>query len=197
MKKTTLISILILSTFLTFMLGNVAVVLAAPAVSLSPSAGFAAVTITGAGFPVGTVTVLWDGNVIPTVPAIVYVSDTGSFTAIVTVPTQTVPGQHNVTARVQSPSGLPYGDTVNASATFLVIDMKGLQGSPGQIGAIGPQGPAGSPGPVGSQGIPGTPGLQGPPGEQGGVEIGIAAIVISATMLGLSILGRLKKWIVG
>ncbi len=187
MKRTVFILVQTLLIFLLMMFWGTNAVLAAPSVTLSPSSGIAAVTVTGSGFPIGTVAVLWDGRTVPTVPATVYVNDSiGAFSAIITVPTQTAPGSHTVTVRVQSSDGLPYGvRNTDASATFQVVDMKGLPGAPGQPGSAGPQGPAGS---------PGSPGVQ---GESGGVEISIAAILISLGMAVSSFIGKVTKWIKG
>jgi hypothetical protein len=211
MKRLILVFFLPLLIILTLVLGFPFMVLAAPAVFLSPSTGFAAVTVSGTGFPLGTITIYWDGAVVPTVPAVVSVFDStaGTFTAIITVPTQTTPGTHTVTA-----SYIPAGSNIRASASanFMVIDMRGPQGSPGNDGIpgqqgqpggagapgpAGPLGPTGSPGPQGLQGPPGPAGIQGQQGEEGGVVISIVAILLSLVTLGLSFLGRIKKWILG
>jgi hypothetical protein len=97
------------------------------------------------------------------VPSLIVASTSGTFSAIITVPTQTTPGDHTVTAT----SVLPGGAT--ASITFRVIDMIGAKGASGPPGAIGPQGqtgPAGAPGPAGTAGTPGPAGERGPAGPQ-------------------------------
>jgi hypothetical protein len=66
-----------------------------PAVTLTPSLGFAATTVSGTGF-FGVITISWDGQVIPTVPSPLYSGDNGGFTAIITVPTQTALGTHTI-----------------------------------------------------------------------------------------------------
>jgi hypothetical protein len=162
---------------------------------LSPTSGFSTVTISGTGFYVGEIYIFWDDERIPTVPAPLHLQDTaqGSFTAIISVPTQTEPGEYVVTARDQ--------EGTTAHAVFTVIDMTGPEGPPGPegpagpAGSPGPQGPAGEPGPTGE---PGPPGETGPPGEPGpGAGISIVAIIIALIALGLQLFGRVKKWILG
>jgi hypothetical protein len=201
-----------------------------PAISLSPTSGFAATTVSGTGFPsFSTITLWWDGSQIPTVPATITASagDTGSnylgtFTAIITVPTQTTPGAHTVSAR-----GIPpqTGSAVIANATFTVVDMKGTTGPAGTPGPAGPKGdtgatgPAGAPGaaspglpgptgatgatgqtgaqgiqgPAGPQGLPGPEGPQGAPGAITGISI--FALIIGLAVLVLIILAKLKKFV--
>jgi len=64
-----------------------------PQITLSPTSGFSAITVAGKGFFGGQITIYWDDEPIPTVPSPLYSYDTqdGSFTAIITVPTQTDP----------------------------------------------------------------------------------------------------------
>ena len=182
-------------------------------ITLSPTSGFSTVTVAGTGFYGGTITIYWDGKPVPTVPSPLDGSGTqfGEFTAIISVPTQTEPGEHTVTAVDQE-------NTV-AHATFIVVDLTGQdgpageQGPPGESGSAGEQGPPGEPGPAGEGGLPGEPGPagegglpgesgpageQGPPGESGACgAISIAAIVLAAIALGLAVLSRLKKWTIG
>ncbi len=162
---------------------------------LSPTSGFSTVTVSGTGFYGGEVYIFWDDERIPTVPAPLYSQDTaqGSFTAIISVPTQTEPGEYTVAARDQ--------EGITAHAVFTVIDMTGPEGPPGPEGPAGPagipgsRGPAGEPGPVGELGPPGE---TGPPGEPGpGAGISIVAIIIALIALGLQLFGRVKKWILG
>jgi hypothetical protein len=94
-------------------------------IDLSPTSGFSCITISGQGF-VGQVTIYWAGKPISTVPSPVDLANDGTFTAIITVPTQTKPGDYTIRA-----DGLR-GTT--ASARFTVVDM---------TGATGPAGPAG------------------------------------------------------
>ena len=174
-----------------------------PSITLSPSSGFSAITVSGAGFARGEIFIYWERDRMPTVPVHVYPSDTqaGNFTAIITVPTQTSPGQYEILATDQ---------VVTASAMFEVVDMTGPQGPPGVAGpsggtgsqgSPGETGPAGEPGPVGPPGEPGTTGEVGPPGPPGeagpGGGISIVAIVLAFIALGFVLLGKIKKWVVG
>jgi len=178
-------------------------------ISLSPTSGFSAITVTGTGFYGGQVFIHWDNDPdpLPTVPSPLYGSDTqyGTFTAIISVPTQTEPGEHTVTA-------VDREGTI-ADAVFTVIDMTGPQGLPGTRGEPGPAGADGAQGPPGAPGIPGEPGPmgktgpageqgppggQGPPGEPGPAGgIGIVALIVALIALGLSLFGRIKKWVIG
>ena len=176
----------------------------APArITLSPTSGFSVITVAGTGFYGGEITIYWDDDIIPTVPSPLHGSDTqyGEFTAIISVPTQTVPGEHTVTA-------VDREDTV-ADAVFIVVDMTGPQGTPGEPGLPGDSesgppgepGPAGERGPAGLQGLPGPPGPPGPPGEAGSgggtSGVSIVAIILAVVALGLTLLGRVKKWVIG
>jgi len=166
----------------------------APFIKLSPNSGFSAVTISGTGFSVwGGITIYWNGAPIP---AIINTDGDSSFTAIISVPDQTSPGAHIITAVDE------YKD--EARATFRVIDMTGDTGPPG-IPVTGLSGEDGvncwdlnangtadkaedvngdgnvdimdCRGPQGEQGLPGDstviegaegpPGPAGPPGEPG------------------------------
>lgn len=97
-------------------------------ITLTPTSGIAAVTIRGTGFSVWSgITIYWEGAVVPAIMV-----DTGeqtSFTAIISVPTQTSPGLHQVMAR----DG--YGE--QASAFFNVVDMTGPTGPTGPAGISG------------------------------------------------------------
>ncbi len=167
----------------------------APRITLSPTSGFSTVTVSGTGFFGGQITIYWDGDPIPTVPSPLYGYDTqaGGFTAIITVPAQTTPGEHDVGAIDQ--------ERTAASATFTVIDMTGPQGLPGERGPAGEpgsSGPPGKPGPTGELGPPGPPGETGSPGEAGpGGGISIVAIILALIALGLQVVGRIKKWVIG
>ena len=176
-------------------------------ITLSPWEGFSTVTIVGEGFYGGEILIYWDGVLVPTVPSPLYGSDTqaGGFTAIISVPTQTEPGEHEIMAQDR--------DGILAWAIFTVVDMTGPPGEPGPPGVRGPigaEGPAGEPGaagepgPAGLRGLPGEPGSTGPqgpagpPGEVGpGGTLSIIAIILSATAIGLAVFGRLKKWVIG
>ena len=97
------------------------------AITLSPSSGLAATTISGSNFASGsTVTVTWAGTAVATVPATVAVGGTGTFTAIITVPTTTA-GAYSVRAADAA------GNAATASFTVVVAPA----------GPAGPQGPAG------------------------------------------------------
>ncbi len=179
----------------------------APRITLTPSSGFAATTVYGTGFVGGQVYISWAGTRLPTVPTQVNVTvatgaQLGTFTAIITVPTQTKPGEYVVTAQDERGT--------SATATFVVIDMTGPQGSQGPqgpVGSSGPQGPSGPQGSAGAQGPrgePGPQGPQGPPGEQGppggtgaGAGMSIIAIILAVIALALTVFGRIKKWITG
>ncbi len=173
-------------------------------ISLSPTSGFSTITIYGTGLS-GRITIHWDNNKdpLPTVPVTIYASQDTSvpiFTAIISVPTQTAPGEHLVSA-VDSGGHI-------ADATFIVVDMRGAEGpagKPGPTGATGPAGPAGpagEQGPQGEQGIPGETGPQGetgPAGEAatGSTGISIIALVLSIVAIGFTVFGKIKKWVIG
>ncbi len=86
---------------------------ATPTITLTPSSGFASTTVTGELTPSSTVTIKWDGTVIPTVPMTVTTDESGSFTAIISVPYEV--GPHTVTA--------VDNEGYTASATFTVENM--------------------------------------------------------------------------
>jgi hypothetical protein len=175
----------------------------APSITLTPASGFAATTVSGTGFVGGQVYIYWAGTRLPTVPAQVLVTvatgaQLGSFTAIITVPTQTKPGDYIVTAQDERGT--------SATATFTVIDMTGPEGPQGPQGVAGPSGPQGPSGPAGktgetgAQGPQGSQGPQGPPGEQGppgGTGMSIIAIVLALIALALTVFGWIKKLITG
>jgi len=166
-----------------------------PSITLSPVSGFSAITVAGMGFLGGEISIYWDGNRIPTVPSPLYAygTETGSFTAIISVPTQAAPGRHTVTVRDQKEAV--------ASASFEVIDRTGPQGPPGEQGAPGPSGTPGTQGPSGKSGPAGEPGVQGPPGPAGepgpGGGMSIVAIILALIALGFQFFGRVKKWVIG
>jgi hypothetical protein len=140
-----------------------------PSLELSPTSGFSTVTITGRGFlaqneSLPPIIISWDNQVIPTVPSPIIDYWTGEFTAIISVPTQTVTGNHSVKALQQISTG-----NITGEASFTVIDMRGAQGfSGGGGGGIGPPGPAGPQGLPGAQGPSGAQGPAGPAGASGG-----------------------------
>jgi len=105
-------------------------------ITLFPTTGFASTTVVGSGFSNNArVTITWDGTTIPTIPNTVTTDGTGSFTALISVPTQTTPGLHPVKATDESGNW--------ASATFTVINMTGPQGPKGDKGDVGPAGSSG------------------------------------------------------
>ena len=134
-------------------------------ITLTPESGCCAIIISGEGFFGGQIFIYWEDDQVPTVPSPLYTRDTqdGSFTAIITVPTQTEPGEYVITAVDQ--------EGFNADATFTVVEVTGPVGPPGEPG------PAGEPGP--------------------GAGMSIVAIVLALIALGLTLFGKIKKWIVG
>jgi len=84
----------------------------APAISLSPDEGVGAFAIGGQGFTWNSkITITWDGTPMSSATTTDWA---GKFSAVVSVPEQTEPGDHTVTA----------SDGINsASATFTVPDM--------------------------------------------------------------------------
>jgi hypothetical protein len=145
-------------------------------ITLTPSSGISAITVSGSGFAAMVpVTIYWDNVAIPTVPMNVVPDAGGNFTAIISVPTQTTPGNHIVkaansaTVTTGGQTGYPSTTTVpyEGSAVFNVIDMTGPQGPEGPAGPQGDMGSKGLTGATGPQGSQGEPGPQGPPGPQG------------------------------
>jgi hypothetical protein len=214
------ISLLILALVLVGTDANIAYSQArSPGITLTPTSGFAATTVVGEGFSNSEIYIYWDQERIPTVPSPLfptYGTDQipGYFTAIISVPTQTEPGDHEITAEDQEGNW--------ARAFFRVVDMTGPQGPPGETGpagtagapgsagpagAQGPAGPAGKEGPAGPTGAPGPAGpagAQGPAGEPGpqgepgpGAGISIIAIILAVIALGITVFSRIKKWIMG
>ena len=171
-----------------------------PRITLYPPSGFSTVTISGTGFYGGEVSIYWDGTRVPTVPSPLYPSSVtgaaGNFTAIITVLTPDEPGEHEIMARDQEGG--------RAEAIFEVIDMTGPAGPPGEPGPAGPAGVAGPAGATGQPGPAGEPGPTGPPGEPGpagepgpGAGMSIIAIILALIAIGLTLFGRIKKWIIG
>jgi len=181
---------------------------AAPVITLSPTSGFSAITVYGMGFGGAVIiNINWDNISIPTIPSPIIATQSGTFTTIISVPTQTAPGNHTVTATSMVPGG------VTASAIFRVVDMTGPQGPAGEPG---PTGPAGEPGATGTQGSAGLIGEQGPAGPQGptGAEgppglpgptgsaglattLSITAIILALVAIALKIFDKTKKAIKG
>ena len=173
-------------------------------ITLTPESGCCAIIISGEGFFGGEISIYWEDDQVPTVPSPLYPGDTkdGSFTAIITVPPRTGTGEYVITAVDQ--------ENFNADAIFTVVEVTGPAGpagppgEPGPAGATGPQGlpgeqgTPGEPGPAGATGPQGLPGEQGIPGEPGpGAGMSIIAIVLALAALGLTLFGKIKKWIVG
>lgn len=154
-----------------------------PRVTLTPSTGFASTTIAGSGFSTSSeITITWDGTIVPSIPSPVTTDANGSFTALISVPTQTSPGSHVINASDETGNW--------AGATFSVVDMTGPTGLQGQQGpkgdtglqgSTGPQGPKGDTGPQGSKGDTGP---QGPPGEN---QLVLIAFPTAASILALCI----------
>ena len=167
-------------------------------ITLNPESGSSAIIITGKGFFGGEIFIYWEDEQIPTVPSPLYARDTqdGSFAAIIIVPADTTPGEYVITAVDQ--------EGFNDDAVFTVVAISGPSGPPGEPGPAGPagpqgpEGPSGEPGPIGPAGSQGTPGEQGPSGEPGpGAGMSIVAIILALIALGLTLFGKIKKWIVG
>jgi hypothetical protein len=132
-----------------------------PMLELVPNTGFASTTIVGSGGFAGnsTITITWDGTLIPTVPQLITTDEYGNFTAIISVLTPTIPGAHVVNATDE------YGRS--ALATFTVVNMTGPRGATGATGATGPTGATGATGSTGSQGSQGETGATGATGSTG------------------------------
>ena len=132
-----------------------------PSLMLTPTRGIGVATVSGEGFPGGTmVRVDVDALEVPTIPVHVSTDPRGSFAALVTLPSST-PGNYTVSA--ESGGGM-------ASATFHLVDSRGPKGDKGDMGPQGPRGdpgPQGPPGPAGEKGEPGPPGEKGDPGPPG------------------------------
>ena len=167
-------------------------------ITLTPESGSSAIIISGEGFFGGEIFIYWEDEQIPTVPSPLYARDTqdGSFAAIIIVPVDATPGEYVITVVDQ--------EGFNDDAVFTVIAITGPPGPPGEpgpagpTGSQGPEGPSGEPGPIGPAGSQGTPGEQGPPGEPGpGAGMSIVAIILALIALGITLFGRIKKWIVG
>jgi hypothetical protein len=100
----------------------------------------------------------------------------GSFTVLISVPTQTNPGSYTVNATDESGNW--------ATATFTVVDMTGPQGP---AGLQGPQGPKGDKGDTGSQGPIGPQGPQGTEGRPGENQLVLIAFPTAASIVALCI----------
>ena len=113
--------VLLLAASFMVIMTNGALAQQGPTITLSPTAGFSSITISGIGFSVWSgMTIYWDGN---QTPAIIDTDGETSFTAIISVPAQTSPGPHTITA--------VDGYKDEASAQFTVVDMTGPSGVPG------------------------------------------------------------------
>lgn len=186
MKSLRYIVVLLLALSLVagvFLIGNEAY--SQEELTLSPTSGFSTVTVSGVDFFGGTVRILWDGKEIPTYPEFIYPGEGGEFTAFITVPTQTSPGRHTVTAEDQEGG--------RATATFTVSDMKGAQGPAGPAGSAGTDGSPGAPGPAGPAGPAGAAGNEGPQGLPGSSSAGVAGVVLALAALGLTIVRMIFK----
>jgi hypothetical protein len=151
-----------------------------PNIQVSPSSGFASTTVFGSGFENNSiVTIAWDGTLIPSIPSSVITDATGSFTALISVPTQTAPGIHTVNATDGAGNW--------ATATFTVVNMTGPQGPAGLQGQEGPKGDTGSTGPQGPKGDTGDTGPQGPAGLSGDTQLALIAFPTAASIFALCI----------
>jgi parallel beta-helix repeat protein len=109
-------------------------------IALTPSTGLAATTVVGSRFSNNSkMTISWDGTTIPTIPNAVTTDANGSFTVLISVPTQTTPGVHTINATDETGNW--------NTATFTVVDVTGPQGPKGDTGQQGSQGPEGPQGP--------------------------------------------------
>lgn len=157
-----------------------------PFIGVVPETGFAATTIIGGRFAANSkITVMWDGMQIPTVPSSLVTDSYGNFTAIISVPTQTEPGLHEIIVLDHEGN--------NASTTFMVIDMTGPQGPQGEQGEQGPQGPQGPTGPQGPAGEKGDKGDKGDPGEPAPTEIVWASLIVAIVAIIVALYSFLRK----
>lgn len=151
--------------------------------TLTPQTGFASTTVVGSGFTNNlTIIITWDGTTIATIPNTVTTDATGSFTALISVPTQTTPGLHPVNATDES--------GIWATAIFTVVDMTGPQGSAGLQGQQGSKGEKGDKGDAGLQGLKGDTGEigpQGPAGMLGETQLVLIAFPTAASIFALCI----------
>jgi hypothetical protein len=154
--------------------------------TLTPQTGFASTTIVGSGFSNNSaITIAWDGTTIPTIPYTVITDGVGSFSALVSVPTQTATGAHTINATDGSGNW--------ATAMFNVVDMRGPQGSAGLQGPQGPKGDRGDTGlqgPTGAQGPKGDTGDTGPQGPEGSIgetQLVLIAFPTAASIVALCI----------
>lgn len=123
-----------------------------PRVYLSPPRGLGVMTVVGSGMPGNSeVSVAVDGVEVPAVPLHCRTDSNGTFTAVITIPSE-VPHDYVVSAAVNG---------LSSSATYTLLDMRGQAGPPG------PPGPRGEKGDTGPQGLPGTRGARGERGPQG------------------------------
>ncbi len=223
MKRLMYIPIMLLLA-VSLLLASTESVYAQEPVTLYPQSGVGSVIIQGSGFMGGSsIEILWDGNPIPTVPSPIETGPwgtelEGTFVAIITIPTDAIPGSHTITVNGTAPDET----SVSLDATFELLSIvgpagpegsegdRGPRGLPGPAGPSGPtgssgeQGPAGEPGtvgppgPAGAQGAPGPAGEQGLAGESGPAgPISITAIVLAVIAIALILMGKIKKLIFG
>jgi hypothetical protein len=141
-------------------------------IALTPSTGLAATTVVGSGFSNNSrIAIAWDGTIIPAIPEALTTDANGNFTALISVPTQTVPGVHTLNATDETGNW--------NTATFTVVDV------------TGPQGPKGE---TGQQGLQGTEGPKGPPINMQDLLVLVALpTVIAVLAICLAIVALLKK----
>ncbi len=148
----------------------------AASLTLSPNSGFSSIMVVGTDFSTITnITILWNGKTIPTYPAQLIV-ESGGFTALINVPSQTNPGSYNVTAK-------GYSGGEKASAFFTVVNMTGPEGP---RGLTGPQGLTGEKGDTGEQGPIGETGPKGDQGPAGEMSLLQSILIIFAFILSIS-----------
>jgi N-acetylneuraminic acid mutarotase len=153
---------------------------------LTPDTGFSCTTVLGSGFAADSkITLSWDATMIPTVPNALFTDANGSFTAIISVPTQNTPGTHTVNATDESGNW--------TTATFTVVDMTGDQGPQGDKGD---KGDTGDQGPQGDKGDKGDTGDQGPSGVVSGeLQFLVNGLTIAASVIamGLATIALFRK----
>jgi hypothetical protein len=179
MVKFKILAILLAINIVAFLSVESPLLAQGPTLALSPASGISAVTVVGDGFQnaYGLVNIYWDSVQIPTIPADVWIGtemNPYGFTAMISVPTQTSPGDHVVTARVEG--GATGSIAITASAVFTVVDTQGPAGETGPKGDTGEAGPQGPPGPTGS-----VVTTSGPPGETGPAGLSVRTASVDST----------------
>ncbi len=196
MKRLKYIPLALLIAVLSILSATVTVY-AQPAIALYPESGVSTVIIQGSGFmPDSTVDISWDGSSVPTAPSPIVTGPSGTFGAIITVPTDAVPGSYEITVSGTAPSEEPVSETV--SFTVLGIEGSagpaGSRGPKGNPGDDGPPGPAGAQGPAGPQGTAGSEGPEGAPGATGEVTVMfMSGIVLALIAIALGLVNLVRR----